>query len=301
MPTARDLPIPFVLNTWLVAALAPLTVSLLLCAGHLHGALYVLGVAIYALLFQTVFALFHEASHHKLHPDGAWNRGLGRIVGTLFGLPYSFFALSHWAHHLKNRTDEEAFDLIGPGDDPWAKQALWFAMLSSVWYWVMPLMNVVLVVAPHVAAEGARRLGIAERVFRQPESMLRRIRYEAAACVGWGLVVLALGGWWAVLMHACAAWLWSSTNYVEHAYAPRDVLLGAYNLRSPVYGWFTLHRELDRAHHLYPAASWVHLPQLVDQLDGDLWRHWARQWRGPIPTTERGPEPIREVPVYELP
>jgi len=261
--------------------------------GHLAAA-----VLVFALLFQTNFALLHEAAHRKLHSRPGWNSLLGLICGTWFGMSYSMFAITHLAHHLKNRTDEEMFDLYYPNDSRLKKGLVWYGMLVGLWYWTIPPANLLLLCFPGAYRRLAERWSITDSLFREPPATLARIRIEllgiSAALVA---VALALGLSPACLLlfYGAAGFLWSTTQYLEHAYAPRDVVNGAFNLRAPAfYSWLNLHRELDLNHHRWPGEPWLHLPRLSPP--GERCRsyilHYLRQWRGPRRALERGPPPL---------
>lgn len=295
--------IPHRLNTALTLTVVSALVGLLALGARVErGWALGLCVAGFALLFQTQFALLHEATHLKLHPDPRWNHGLGVLCGLLFPLSFSMLAITHWSHHLKNRSDQEMFDLYYPHQSRVARTVGWYGMLLGLWYWVIPPSLLLLLVAPGVFRRTAERLHVAEAIFHHPTLSVRRMRLELLLCV------LVLGGLCGLsglsvgrlaLFYGVAGALWSGTNYLEHSYAPRDVLLGAFNLRAPwPYGWLNLHRELDLNHHRYPDVSWIHLPALSPP--GEPRRsyvlHYLWQWTGPKPTHAPGPEPLKDIP-----
>jgi fatty acid desaturase len=96
-----------------------------------------------------------------------------------------------------------------------------------------------------------------------------------------------------LLFYASAGLLWSTTQYLEHAYSPRSIIDGAFNLRAPAfYGWLNLHRELDLNHHRRPDEPWLYLPRLssADEARRSYVKHYFSQWRGPQLTDEPPPE-----------
>src|SRR5262249_18525754 len=142
---------------------------------------------------------------------------------------------------------EEAFDQVAPGERWWVKAIGWYGMLGSLWYWGIPVANVAILAAPGGVEAAARRTRVADRGFGRGPADGRSIRIELGLWLAAVAVALSVAGWRAVLLQAAAAWWWSSCNYVEHAYAPRDVVRGAWNLDALApYGWLNLHRELDR-------------------------------------------------------
>ncbi len=296
--------IPNRLNTFLTLAIVSALVGLLVLGARVErGWALGLCVAAFALLFQTQFALLHEASHLKLHSNPTWNRWLGVLSGLLFPISSSMLSITHWSHHLKNRSDQEMFDLYYPHQSRVGRTIGWYLMLVGFWYWVIPPFLLLLLVAPGVFRRMSERLHIAEAIFHHPTISVGRIRAELLLCVLALTGVCVLSGLSVArlaLFYAAAAAIWSGTNYLEHSYAPRDVLTGAFNLRAPwPYSWLNLHRELDFNHHRYPDVSWVHLPALSppDEQRRSYVLHYLRQWTtGPMLTHEPGPEPLKDIP-----
>lgn len=293
----RSFAIPARLNAMLV-----LVVSATLCAALVwfttaRGVWLVAAMALFALAFQTNFALFHEAAHRKLHGDPVWNAALGTVCGISFGMSFSMFAVTHTAHHLRNRTDEELFDLYYAGQSRVKKAVVWYGMLLGFWYWAIPLANLLLLIAPQAYRRLAERWRVTDGLFRESPSLIRRIRLELLLVTSAPVLMILLG---VPPLRLLCAWalgslLWSTTQYLEHAYAPRHVIDGAFNLGAPaVVSWLNLHRELDRNHHRHPHESWLHLPRLSPRDEPRLsyWRHYLRQWRGPQPTSEAAPAPL---------
>ncbi len=256
----------------------------------------VFATVLFALVFQTNFALFHEAGHHKLHSNPRLNAFLGTICGIWFGMSFSMFAVSHTAHHLKNRTDDELFDLVRDGESPLQKSIVWYGMLLGIWYWTIPFANLLLLAAPGVYRSIAERWQITNDLFRDPR-LITRIRIELlfVLCAPIAFLLLGVPPLRLLLAYASSAFLWSTTQYLEHAYAPRAVIDGAFNLRAPrVYSWLNLHRELDLNHHRHPHEAWLHLPRLSDAKEPrrSYVRHYFSQWRGVRRTGEPSPAPL---------
>jgi fatty acid desaturase len=97
-----------------------------------------------------------------------------------------------------------------------------------------------------------------------------------------------------LLFYVPAGVVWSTVQYLEHAFAPRDIDRGAFNLAAPAWlSWLNLHRELDLSHHLHPGEPWVCLPRLSPPGEPrrSYFRHYLSQWKGPRLTLEAGPSP----------
>jgi fatty acid desaturase len=124
------------------------------------------------------------------------------------------------------------------------------------------------------------------------------------------ITAIRLESWAALLLQAITIWLlnlhllpwlllflthgfvWSSQNYVNHAFSPRDIINGAHNLTmpkwlKPVYLNFNLHL----AHHQNPQIPWTHLPGFVPHRAGRIsfFRNYLRLWTGPRLTDEANP------------
>jgi fatty acid desaturase len=79
---------------------------------------------------------------------------------------------------------------------------------------------------------------------------------------------------------------WSALQYADHAFAPLDVVEGAWDLR--VHRWVQavfLNYHLHLAHHRHPTMPWIHLPRYVDasRPRPRFLAQYARMWLGPRP------------------
>jgi fatty acid desaturase len=96
IPARRNL---FVASAQLIAML-----SLLGAAGQVTpwwaGALLALG-----------YAMRHEAEHGILHPHRGLNDAVGTVLALFFPAPFHLIRQGHIGHHIRNRSDDEAFDL----------------------------------------------------------------------------------------------------------------------------------------------------------------------------------------------
>jgi fatty acid desaturase len=112
--------------------------------------------------------------------------------------------------------------------------------------------------------------------------------------------LLALN-WIAVLvMYACFSFNWSTRQYVGHAFSRRDVIDGAWNLKTnALMSWLLLHSELDLNHHRRPEVPWYYLPRVTapDAPQISYVRQYWRQWIGPQPNVEPAPESLQQLPL----
>jgi hypothetical protein len=132
-----------------------------------------------------------------------------------------------------------------------------------------------------------------------PRRVLAEVLFSAAFQVVLFLSLdLSWAGWLAC--YWSFALLWCAVQYATHAWTPRDICNGAWDLR--VCGltravFLNYHYHL--AHHQNPTAPWTALPALVDPSrprPGWARIYWSL-WLGPRRTTE--PDPGRPTPQLE--
>jgi fatty acid desaturase len=120
------------------------------------------------------------------------------------------------------------------------------------------------------------------------------ILFQAGVIV---LLGLSLKAW--LIMFGIHAFVWSSQNYVNHAFSPRDIIDGAHNLKMPL--WLKpvyLNFNLHLAHHQNPRIPWTHLPRFIGSGPGRMsfFRNYLRLWKGPRLTHEKNPV-LRKAPI----
>jgi fatty acid desaturase len=103
---------------------------------------------------------------------------------------------------------------------------------------------------------------------------------------------LHLRFWPWLLLFLMHGFVWSSQNYVNHAFSPRDILNGAHNLKMPAFlRPIYLNFNLHLAHHQNPRIPWLHLPEFVPYRTQRIsfFRNYLRLWTGPRLTHEDNP------------
>jgi fatty acid desaturase len=301
---APPYPIPVVTNLIAVVVCSAIYFLLLYAACRATTAA---GLIVPALLFAavmiTIYSLIHEAEHDMLLPSPRWNDILGRWLCALFGVSFAFLRHCHTRHHRKNRTDNELWDLCLPHQVKWKRRLNLYLMLGGSSYFLVWLSVVLFALAPALVyrgfswhpeiasfLEGSNREGKI-RVFRWESWMVLGV--QAAAFFALQLELTSV-----LVLFAVHGFVWSSQNYVNHAYSPRDVVNGAHNLEMPlllvpVYLNFNLHL----AHHQHPHVPWNHLPTLVPASSTRIgfFRNYLRLWCGPRSTLETSPVRGRHV------
>lgn len=291
----RTHPIPARLNLLLAALVTGLCLALLWAAGRVETwwavALLALG---YGLVMTTGYALCHEAEHDILHPHPAVNDWTGTLLTLFFPGSFTLRRQGHLGHHLRNRTDDEAFDVFFAGDRPAWKRLQFYGILTGLFWLVIVASNLPALLHPawlKGARAGFDRSTAALQETLNPRTF-PRIRLEAAlvfllhGALIYGFQIPPLR-WFAVLCGFGV--LWSTLQYVHHYGTPRDIQRGAVNLHVwRVFDLLWLHHHWHLNHHLHPTVPWPHLPRLTgaDTPPQPFWRTYLRLWRGPQLTRE---------------
>jgi fatty acid desaturase len=301
-----EMPTPDRLNIALTLGVVGLAVFLLWLGSRVEPWWAVLAVGVaFSYLMLTDYALLHEATHDNLHSRPRANYVLGIIAGLLFPVPFSMIRYTHRSHHRYNRTDREMFDLYYPTDNRLLKYAQWYCILCGLFWPLVPLGALLFSVFPKLPqsriladADSSRGLYYVSRI---PDDVVRAARWETLfiAAILAGLAwVLELRLVNTLILYACFSFNWSTRQYITHAFSPRDVTDGAFNLRhNRLMSWLLLHGEWDLNHHRRPDVSWYYLPRISsgDEPRVSYIKQYWRQWLGPIPATGPSPQPLDET------
>ena len=293
----EEFPIPGKLNLLIALVQVVVLLGLLAAAGSVDSMWALAGLATgYALVMNSAYAMLHEAEHGLLHPKRGLNDTVGAVLALFFPAPFHLLRQGHIGHHLRNRSDDEAFDFYFDGESRLWKTLQLYGILTGFFYLAVVLGNLIALARP-------RWLKARWADFDRPTRALleslnpryfRLIRIEALA------VFLLHGAWawlWQVpvlnylLLFAAFGVLWSALQYVHHFGTERDVLKGARNLRTwPWLDALWLNHNWHRNHHARPTVPWVNLPEIGADHGGERGRLLAaylRMWRGPRHTDER--------------
>ncbi len=301
---------PWRLNVALLALAGGVSAALL--AGASHAPLLwqrLLCIVGFSFTGNTLFSLLHEAVHGVFALDARLNTWAGRCAAVWFPTSFTVQRAFHLTHHRNNRSEQEQFDVLRPGDIRWLRYAQWYGILTGV-YWAATVVGVLLL------SWLPRRFQL--RLLRDAESRVAvqtssrpyllaldqidpwTARAEVLGAIAFQALLfqaldLSLSGW--LLCYAAFGLNWSSLQYTDHAFSPLDARQGAWNLRvGPLGRWCFLNYHWHRAHHQHPGAPWTALPGLVaeHELRPHFFRVWWECWRGPravdaFPSFEDGP------------
>jgi fatty acid desaturase len=291
-------PIPARLNLAIAALQLIVLGSILWAAGQVQywgGWKWVALLSLaYGIAMNSGYAMLHEAEHNLLHPNPKVNQTVGAILALFFPAPFHLIRQGHIGHHIRNRSDDEAFDLYFEDENRFWKYVQLYGTLTGLFWVLIFLTNFVVLFRPSIITPRYTKFNRPTEAFLESlnPKYRRIIQIEALA---------------AILLHAGMIWLWripilnylavmfgfgliwSGMQYAHHYGTVRDVQKGALNLRT--FGlldriWLNHNWHLN--HHLHPTVPWVYLPSLSEKKEarGGLLRAYLREWRGPQPSTE---------------
>ncbi len=256
----------------------------------------------FGVLMQSVYSTVHEAEHAMLFADRRLNEAAGVVLALFFPAPFHLIRQGHIGHHLRNRSDDEAFDLYFKGDNLVWRWFAWLGILTGLYYLLVVFSNVIAAFCPfildrrHFRIEGRVKVDRASAAFLESfnTSYLRYIWAEGVAAIAlhvgivWGMEIPI---WNYLAIYAVHGFIWSAMQYVHHFGTERHVTRGARNLfifRPLDALW--LHHNWHRAHHEHPTVPWLYLPRLARE-DGKTDRgflpwYYLKMWAGPTRTDE---------------
>jgi fatty acid desaturase len=284
-------PIPGRLNLFIAAVQLVVLTALLALTGRVESGWALLGVALaYGLAMNSAYAMLHEAEHNILHPQRAVNETVGVVLALFFPAPFHLLRQGHLGHHMRNRSDDEAFDFYFEGDNRLWRYLQLYGTLTGCFWFVIVLSNAIAIIHPSLLK---MKWAYADRPTAALLDTLnpryhRLIQLEAAAAIALHTtLILAFGVpvWKYAVVLAGFGTMWSALQYVHHFGTVRDVQKGALNLRTfaPLdVLWLNHNWHLN--HHLSPTVPWIYLPFLpsgADRSRGNLFLAYLRMWRGP--------------------
>jgi fatty acid desaturase len=293
-------------NIAIAAAAMMVSCACLWWASHAgHWGEVVVAALIFSFTNNTIFALHHEAVHRNFHPVPWVNEAGGWLFAAWFPTSFAVQRISHLGHHRRNRTDQELYDYVLPGQSRWLKTYWIYCLLTGGYWMIIPVAGLVYLLCPWGFRSRAFREGPAR--FWGFEPFVSDIARAPIRSI-WPQYVMTLAvqaGLWIALDLHWAGWLacywafginWSSVQYTDHAWSRRDVIEGAWNLRRKrVTEALFLNYNLHLAHHREPQVPWHGLPSRVrvDDAAPTFWSIYRQLWLGPRPAPDGpGPQPL---------
>ena len=284
--------IPARLNILLTIVIVSLCTLILWAAGQVTTwwSIVLLAIA-YSVVMNAGYALGHEAEHDILHPNKVINDIAGSAIAIFFPASFQLRRQGHIGHHLRNRSDDEAFDLYVPGESRFWKFLQFYGILTGFFWLIIVISNFVAVINP--AWLSVRKIRFDRASVALQDSLNPRyfflIRVEAA-------MVLLFHASMILFFHIPVlryflvlfgfGFVWSTLQYIHHYGTVRDVQKGAANLKTwRVFDWIWLNHHWHLNHHLSPMTPWIHLPKVNSETPAprlNFWKAYIQMWRGPM-------------------
>ena len=270
--------------------------SILWAAGQaVHGWQVLMLSLAYGVAMNSAYAMLHEAEHNLLHPNPVLNQTLGVLLALFFPAPFHLIRQGHIGHHIRNRSDDEAFDLYFEGENRFWKYLQLYGTLTGMFWVLIYAANFVAVFNPAIVTPRYGRFDRTTEAFLESlnPKYRRLIRIEALAAI---LLHVAMIHFWAIpvlnylVVMFGFGFTWSAMQYAHHYGTVRDVRRGAMNLKtSRLLDLVWLNHNWHLNHHMHPTVPWIHLPCLSDanEVRGNLHTAYLREWRGPRFSNER--------------
>jgi fatty acid desaturase len=250
----------------------------------------------FGLLMNSVYAIIHEADHGMLFADRRSNDAGGILMSLFFPAPFHLLRQGHLGHHMRNRSDDEAFDLYFDGEHPIWKGLQLYGTMTGFYWLVVVLSNVVVLVVPFVMKRDYFTFDRPSAAFM--DSLNPRyvpfIKLEALGVIALHMAIVRLldvplTNY--IVMYSGFGFSWSAMQYVHHYGTTRHVLKGARNLWiwGPI-DLIWLNHNWHLTHHKHPTIPWRYLREIGQQEDperGFLPFHYLRMWKGPRRATQR--------------
>ena len=304
-PDFEKFPIPENANIAIFFGALPLTWGLLWVASHASLGWSLFAAWVFSLANHLPFSLLHEAVHDVFSTNKFRNTLFGTLSAAAFPTSFAMQKIAHLGHHRRNRTDQDLYDYYLPTQSKSSRNfGLYAGNLIGLYWFCIPLSNLIYLLAPWLyssrwfAERPAKALGFEPYVKEIAQYPKLRIWIECLLAFSyqtllWWALDLNWQGWllcyWAFALH------WSALQYVDHAWSPRDIINGAWNLRVlPISRVFSLNYHYHLVHHRFPWLPWIHLPKLLDPNEPQptFWSIYFSLWGGVRPA----PPMVRQAP-----
>jgi fatty acid desaturase len=282
--------IPGTLNLVIAAIQLVLLCAILWAAGRVRGwaAVTALSVA-YGIVMNSAYAMLHEGEHNLLHRSRRVNHATATLLALFFPAPFHLIRQGHIGHHIRNRSDDEAFDLYFEGENRFWKYLQLYGTLTGMFWVLIFVTNILIVLYPPVITARQARFDRTTQAFAESlNPRYRRLVYVEAVLVL--LLHAAMIYFWRIpILNYLAVmfgfgFMWSAMQYAHHYGTVRDVQKGALNLRTfYLLDLIWLNHNWHLNHHSAPTVPWVYLPFLSDPSEprGSLLKAYLRMWSGP--------------------
>lgn len=245
---------------------------------------------VFGVIMNSVYSIIHEAEHAMLFSNRRWNDLAGSFMALFFPAPFHLIRQGHLGHHLRNRSDDEAFDFYFEDDHKVWKFLVFYGILTGLYYVMVVLSNVVFLFFPFRENKEYWHIDQASTAFLHSLNPRYReiIRLECLAAMALHVSIVWLAGLHLgsyLAMYAGFGLIWSSLQYVHHYGTERHVTRGARNLwiwKPLDLIWLNHNWHLE--HHEQPSVPWIYLSRAAadeKRRPGFLLSAYLKMWRGP--------------------
>lgn len=249
----------------------------------------------YGIAMNSAYAMLHEAEHNLLHPNPTLNQTMGSLLALFFPAPFHLIRQGHIGHHIRNRSDDEAFDLYFEHENRFWKYLQLYGTLTGMFWVLIFATNFVVVFRPAIVTPRYARFDRTTEAFLETlnPKYRRLIQIEALGAI---LLHAAMIYFWEIPFPSYLAVMfgfglsWSAMQYAHHYGTVREVQRGALNLKTfRLLDLIWLNHNWHLNHHMQPTVPWIYLPFLSDapEARGNLLTAYLREWRGPRLSKER--------------
>ena len=292
--------IPTRLNIFIIIVCTIVFFSLFIAGTHFPtlSARFLLGL-VFGIVMIPVYSLMHEAAHNTLHPSDKTNIFLGRWLCCMFIISFTFYRHCHLKHHKKNRTDDEMWDLYYEHQNKLLRYGNLYLMMIGFGYLAIWLSVLLFSISPKRVSTSIINKHREIHGFLKGFTTDNKLQYaqlESTVAIIFQLMLLWLINWdWLLwlIFYLIHGFLWSSQNYVNHAFSPREIINGAHNLKMPIWlNFIYLHFNIHLAHHQNPNIPWLHLPSFIKsgKQRFSFYKNYIRLWKGPVLTKSKSPK-----------
>src|SRR5208282_3460040 len=121
----------------MVLQLTGIAACMWLCRYASGWKLFLLAV-FFGILMNSVYSVVHEAEHRILFAKPWVNDAAGTLMALFFPAPFHLLRQGHLGHHMRNRSDDEAFDLYFAEDNRgWKYFVLYGILTGGYWLFVV--------------------------------------------------------------------------------------------------------------------------------------------------------------------
>jgi fatty acid desaturase len=189
----------------------------------------------FGIVMNSVYSVIHEAEHRMLFSRAWINDAAGVFMALFFPAPFHLLRQGHIGHHLRNRSDDEAFDLYFEGENPLWRYIQMYGILTGCYWLMVVVANPIVLLFPGLLQKKHFDFDRQSAAFMESLNP-RYARYIQLEALGVIVLHTAIVCAFHVpllsyfVMYFGFGFTWSAMQYVHHYGTERHVTRGARNL-----------------------------------------------------------------------